>query len=178
MCNSSMLMGAGAGMSAAGAYGEAKATKNSLLYEADVADQNAQISEWQGQDALHRGQLDEQSSRLQTAAVKGAQRAAMAANGVVVGEGSSNDVLSTTDYTGETDALAIRNNALRTAWGYSVQSTNYKDSARNLRQGAKQIKPWLSAVSSLIGSASSVASSNYLLSKASVGIPATTTKKD
>lgn len=171
MCSTGALFGAGAGLAATGAYGEAASQKNALLYDADVADQNAQISEWQGQDALYRGQLDEQSSRLRTAAVKGSQRAAMAANGIVVGEGSSNDVLTSTDYVGETDALAIRNNALRSAWGYQVQATNQRDSARNLRKGAKQISPMFSAFSSLIGSASSVASSNYLLSKASVGVP-------
>lgn len=176
MCNAGMIMGAGAGLSAGGAYGEARATKNSLLYEADVLDQNAQLSEWQAEDSIYRGQLDEQSSRLNTRAVKGAQRAAMAANGITVGEGSSNDVLTSTDYAGELDAQAIRNNALRAAWGYRVQATNQRDSSRNLRRGAKQINPLFSAVSSLIGSASTVASSNYLLSKASVGVAVPTGK--
>lgn len=170
MCNASMLMGAGAGAGAAGAYGTATSQKNSLLYDAQVADQNASISQWQAQDAIYRGHLDEQSSRMQTAAVKGAQRAAMAANGITVGEGSSNDVLTTTDYTGLRDALAIRNDAIRSAWGYNVQATNYRDNARMLRKGAKQINPWFSAATSLLGSATTAASSNYLLGKANVGV--------
>jgi hypothetical protein len=172
MCNAAALMAGGAVMSAGGAFREATAQKASLLYDATVADNNAQISEWQAQDSVVRGQYDEQTSRVQTAMVKGAQRAAMAANGIDIGAGgSASDVLTSTDYIGERDALAIRNDALRSAWGYRTQRDNYLDNARNLRRGAKQINPMFSALTSLLGSASSVATSNYLLSKSTVGVP-------
>ena len=46
--------------------------------------------------------------RLQTRRVKGAQRAALAANGVDIGVGSAAESLATTDIVGERDANTIR----------------------------------------------------------------------
>jgi hypothetical protein len=38
---------------------------------------------------------------------------------------------------GELDALTIRNNAAREAWGYRVQATNYRQSASLTKMAAK-----------------------------------------
>ena len=159
-------MMAGVGVSMVGAANSAKAQQSKLNYDAEVSANNAQIAEWQAQDAIRTGQREEQSSRLSYAALKGTQRAAMAANGVALDEGSSVDILTTTDYMNDTDAATIRTNALRTAWGYRTQGTNYKDNAAALRAGATATSPASAAGLSLLGGAGQVASSWYRYSQA------------
>lgn len=149
-----------------------------------IADTNARIAELAAQTELRRGQREEQNSRLKTAHVKSAQRAAMAANGIDLGSDSALNVLTTTDVMGEIDANTLQANAVRSAWGYRVQATNYQTEAASASlQGkilatnsanealvksaaADSISPFGSAASSLIGNAGSVASSWYKLKKA------------
>ena len=138
-------MAAGAVLGAASSYGNAKAKKGALR-------QQAQVDEWQAEQALNAGADQEQSSRLQTAQVFGKQRANMAANGVDLGEGSATDVLASTKLIGEHDALTIKDNASRTAWGYRTNAAVATAQADN-------IDPWASATGSLLGSAGSVSAS-------------------
>lgn len=166
MCSPTLaVMGVSAAMSASAARQKAKADKNSLLYDAQVSEQNAVLAEYQADDAIRQGGIDEQAVRMRTAATKSSQRAAMAANGVDLNEGSAADVQTTTDYVGELDANTVRDNALRTAWGYRTQGLNYKDSSHLLRSGARQISAGRAAATSLLGSAGQVASSWYGMQK-------------
>ncbi len=158
MCSPVALMAASAGAQTVGAYNSAKAQQASLLYDAQTADNNAQLAEWQAQDAVTRGNLDEQSVRMRAAAVKASQRAAMAANGIDVTQGSAADIQTSTDYMGERDAFTVRNDALRSAWGYRTQGASYRDSAGMSRAGASSIRPSVSAATTLLGSATLVSS--------------------
>lgn len=160
------VMMAGMGASMVGASNSAKAQQSNLDYQAEVSANNAQIAEWQAQDAIRQGQQQEQQSRLQYAAMKGTQRAALAANGVALDEGSAVDILTSTDYMNEMDASTIRANAARTAWGYRTQGTNYSDNAAALRAGASASSPASAAGLSLLGSAGQVAGSWYRYSQA------------
>ena len=63
------------------------------------------------------------------------------------------------------DANTLEANAVRTAWGMRTQATNYQNEALAARATAGAINPGMSAVSSLLGSAGSVASSWYQYSK-------------
>lgn len=167
MCNPALyIMAAAAGAKAVGARNESKAQQASLLYDAKVSENNATLAEYQAKDALYLGGVDEQSSRMATAAVKSSQRAAMAANGIDLNEGSAADVQTTTDYRGTVEANAIGDSARRSAWGYRTQGVNYQDSARNLRSGANSISPNSAAGLSLLGSAGQVASTWYGMKKA------------
>lgn len=160
------MMMAGAAASAVGSANSASAQQAGLNYQADVAANNAQIAEWQAQDAIRQGQDQEQSSRMQYAATKSSQRAALAANGVALDEGSAVDVLTSTDYLNEMDASTIQANAARSAWGYRTQGTSYSDNAASLRAGAGAISPGSAAGLSLLGSATQAAGSWYQNSKA------------
>lgn len=131
----------GMGMKAGSAYTSAMAQQG-----ANRA--NAQIAEYQAGQAIQNGQTNVGTSRLRVAQVKGEQRAALAANGVDLGEGSATDVLASTDMLGDRDAATIMDNALRTAWGYQVQEAQYKNANRN-------IHPGLDFFSSIFGSATS-----------------------
>lgn len=183
----------GAANSAIGAYGSASGQKASLQYQAamgsvnaalarsdaSLLDVNAGLSETQARMAIMQGQREEQQMRLRTAQIKGTQRAAMAANGVDLGEGSSSRILATTDYMGEIDVGTIRANAARTAFGYRIQAANQKFAAMSARvQGANYtagsafasanaagISPFASGMSSLMTSAASYGPQVYGMGK-------------
>lgn len=153
MCWPLVIAGASALMSAKGAADQAQAQKDALGYQSAVAANNATYAEWQAQDAEQQGVDAEAKSRQQTAQLKGSQRAALAANGVSLGEGSALDILTSTDYMGEQDALTIRDNAARQAWGYRTQGQNYTDNSGLLANSASNISPSNAAGTSLLTSA-------------------------
>jgi hypothetical protein len=157
---------AGAGSSAVGAFYGAKSRKSSLAYEADMADINAKLAESTAQSTLLAGQAAEQRTRLQTAQFKSRQRVAMGASGTALDEGSNAEILKTTDYMGEIDADTVAANAVRAAWGYRTQATNYKAGATMARSAADAVSPGAALATSLLGSASQVASSWYSAKKA------------
>lgn len=145
------------GMNALGAYTSARQTRDTLDYQAQLADINAGLSEQAAQAELQRGQREERSVRLRTAQLKSTQRTALAANGVDLGEGSARDILTSTDVMGEADANTAAANAVRAAWGYRVQGSNYQSEARVKRAQADGINPMFAASTSLLGSATNVA---------------------
>lgn len=161
------IQGAGAGMSAIGAFNQAQGQKDAYNYQASIDEQNVLIAKEQASQALQVGQTEEQSANLKTAQTFGSQRAAMASNGIdISSSGSAIDVLSTTKYLGARDALTIHDNALRAAWGYNVQATTAQNSANFMKYAAKSISPAKSAFGSLLGGAGQVANKWYDLNKA------------
>ena len=155
------MQAAGAAMGTVGSYYSAQNTKSNLQMQANLADTNAQIAELGAQSALAQGAKEEQRSRLQTTALKKSQRVAMAANGVDLGQGSAAEILTSTDLMGDIDANTIKANAVRNAWGYRTQATNYQNQALMNRASAGAISPGAGAVASLLGSAGSVGQSWY-----------------
>lgn len=99
--------------------------------------QNAAYSDASANDAIKRGAVEEDQQRLQTAAAIGTQRAGFAANGVDVNSGSAANIQDDTAQLGEFDALTIRNNAAREAWGYRTQSQTLRQSAATAQQSAR-----------------------------------------
>lgn len=86
-----------------------------------TAEANAKISEMGAQSALAQGQQQIASLTLKAGQIKSTQRAAMAANGIDLGEGNAAEVLASTDIMKEIDKNQIEANAIRTAWGYRTQ---------------------------------------------------------
>ena len=155
----------GAYLSAQGAKNKAAAQQATLGYEAAVAANNQKIAQYQSGLAIQNGQIMAENQQLKTNQVMGDQRAAMAANGVDLGTGSSADVLATTKFMGERDSLTIQDNAARQAWGYQLQAQNYGNEANTDNAMKNAINPDLAMETSLLGSASSVASSWYQYNK-------------
>lgn len=91
---------------------------------------NAEYLEVQAQDTLEAGNQAERQSRAQYAQIKGAQRARLAANGVVLDEGSALRIQSDTDYASDVDADTIQANAMKAALGYRVEAVNERTAAR------------------------------------------------
>ena len=150
---------AGTILSTGGAYTQAQGQKSALQSQAASAEFNSKVAGWQASDAIRNGQTAEENQYLKVGAIAGAQRAQMAANGVDLGSGSANDVLTTTEFMGKRDALQIHDNAMLQAWGYRTQSQTYLNQASQLKSSADAISPLMSAGASLLTGAGKVADS-------------------
>jgi hypothetical protein len=93
-------------------------------YADKVAQNNALSTKYAADDAIARGAVEEQKTRDQTRAVMGRQRAALAANGIDSTSGTGSLLLQDSAASGEFDALTVRNNAMKQAYGLNVQSDN------------------------------------------------------
>lgn len=172
-------MGVGASITgtilqAGGAFTQASGQRSALDYESSVAKTNAKVAQWQASQALNNGQIAEENQGLKTAALMGSQRVALASGGVDLGSGNANDILTTTKFMGNRDALQIHDNAMLQAWGYKTQSQYYSDNAQHLSNMADGINPWLSGGTSLLTGATNVASNWEKLSKVTGGSFAST----
>lgn len=157
----------GAAYSAYGQVQAGKAQQAQYNYQAAVDRNNKKITDWQAKDAIDRGKEEERRRRLQTQQTMGTQRVSFAANGIDLGSENVSDTLADTAMTGELDALTIRSNAARDAWGYKVQGMNYMASAgnnqlagRNARQAGRT-----GAMSTILGGASTVSQNAYTYNK-------------
>ncbi|CAB4124976.1 hypothetical protein UFOVP66_47 [uncultured Caudovirales phage] len=197
---------------------ELNATTSSTLTKmqagntAYMADMNAFLAEKSAQSALLQGERQTQALYTKAANLKSTQRATMAANGLDLTSETPQNILTSTDAMKEQDANAINLNAVRAAWGYRMEATNFENQsiaakangdassimtlaggkataanarlrgnvalinsqiksigfssqANQMRFGANSINPWASGGTSLIGSASSVATNYYLAKK-------------
>lgn len=157
--------GLGALMGVIGAFYSSSSQRAQLRAQAQLAEINAQTAERTAQSALQVGQWQEQRSMLATANLKSTQQAHFAANGVDLGEGSAARVIASTDVMGEIDKNTIAANAVRQAWGYRTQATNYSNEALYADSQASAISPLMSGAGSLLTGAGQVASGWYQLSK-------------
>lgn len=141
-----MVTGLGVGLNAAGQLRSGNAQKNISNLNADLIEKageenaqlieqgseanaqinefNARIAEAQARDAIFRGRETENRFRKEIRGTIGAQRAAYAAQGIDVNQDSALDVQTDTAYQGELDALTLRTNAAREAWGYQVSAAD------------------------------------------------------
>lgn len=97
--------------------------------EAALSDFNANVADLQAQDATERGAQEESRFRTQVRGAIATQRVGFAGDNIDVGYGSAADVQADAAKLGEMDALTIRQNAAREAWGYKVQSYDLRTRA-------------------------------------------------
>lgn len=152
----------GAVTSAMGSIQQGKAQAAQYKYQAAVDRNNKIISDRQYQDAIKRGEAAEEDVRRKTAQIISKQRTGFASNNIDLGSDVVFDTLSDSSMFGELDALTVRSNAAREAYGYQVQGMNYQASANNSLMAAKNAKSAAktSAFSSVLSGASTLAS-NY-----------------
>ena len=155
----------GAVMSVIGAISAVQGQKASLAAQAEISRINAATAENAARSALMAGQREQFRSRLATANLKGKQEAAMAANGIDLGEGSAARIRADTDILGEIDANTIAANAVQAAWGYRTQGVNYANDARLKAASAGSLSAGMAGASSLLTNAGQVASNWYTLNR-------------
>lgn len=146
------------------AYGQnqaAKAQAGQYQYQAAVDRNNKIIADRQAEDAIKRGEAEEESHRRKVQAIKADQRVGFASRGIDLGSDVVIETLSDSAMLGELDALTIRSNAAREAYGYRVQGMNYEASAGNNALAAKNAKSAgkTAVMSTLLSGASTVADS-------------------
>lgn len=144
--NSSVLGAAGAGLQGA-------ASVESGMYRAQVARNNQTIANDNANFAVTRGNQQAMVSQLRTGQVEGAQRAGFGASGVDVNSGSALRTQQDTARVGDIDATTIRQNAQRSAWGYTNQGRSFGAEA-----GLDEMTGAAGAMRSLVGGASDFAS--------------------
>jgi len=165
----------GAVSSVIGAYSYAERLKKNLEFSALVSAANARISKMNlelsentAQQYLRAGEQAQMQISLKAAKVKGAQKASQGARGVQIGVGSAAEEVATTDLMKEIDRNTINANAVREAWnqrlaGVLGQTTtvNYNIQSAMQSASAESISPWAAAGTSLLKSATNVASQWY-----------------
>jgi len=135
--------------------------------QAQLSDYNAAVAELQAKDAEARGRDEEGRFRQRVDGMIGTQRAGIAAGNIDVNFGSAVDVQADAAFLGELDALQIRTNAAREAWGYKVEAEDARQRAVITRkEGVQaaaagreaQVAARFGAVGSIIEGASAVES--------------------
>ena len=152
--------GAGAAVASSGvkAYGQiqtAEANAAADKYNAQVAENNSTIATQQAQWSAESGEQQVAKQELENRAKIGGIEANQGASGVEVGTGSNADVVSSAKEIGALDALTIRSNAVRKAYGYQVQSTSDKAQAGlDTMAASNAVKAGkIAAISTLLGGA-------------------------
>lgn len=149
-----MTLGSAA-MSAYGAYEQGQATSAADKYNAQLASKNALVAKQNATIAGQSGEAKAAASELHTRAATGAIKANEAASGVDVNSGSAVDVQSSAGALGELDALTVRSNATREAFGYETQGENLDaQSALDRSEAANaSTSGTLNAASTILGAA-------------------------
>ena len=119
----------GAGVGAIGAMSSASAASDAAKYNAEVAQQNQQIATQNATLAGQAGEQEAAQSEQKTRAEVGAIKASQAAGNIDVNSGSAVDVQSSAASLGELNAITIRGNAAKEAYGYETQSTGFANQA-------------------------------------------------
>lgn len=158
MCNPAAFMAISAGIAAASAIQQGKAAQAAADYNAEVDKNNAAIRQSQADDALKRGDIEEQRHRVRISQKVGEQRSALAGSGVELDSGSALDVIGDTSYVGAQEISDIQQNARREAFGYQVGATDALASSRLNKASGKN-----AASASILTAGSAVAkgASNY-----------------
>jgi hypothetical protein len=136
-----------AGVVAAIAAQKQANTENAVSeYQGRVAANNAQVAEWQAEDAKSRGDLSASQSTRKYQQLQGSQVASFAAKGMDVSYGSPNAILTDTDYFGAYDENVVRANSRREAWGYQVQADNYMNQHQFLKDQREMNNPFVAGI--------------------------------
>lgn len=155
-----MAQGIANTVSAFGSFGITRYQNAIAQSQANIARLNAQMMVLQAQSRLHANTKDQVRLTMQAGQTKASQRAALAANGIAVGEGSASELQASTDIIKEIDSNQLTANAHRDAWGMRMQSANYEGQA--LMAEAQKKNKWDVFGTTLLGGASQVANS-YML---------------
>lgn len=124
---------ASGGLGLASAYSQAEATKQAGAFNAKQMEMNARLSDLQADDSIRRGDNEAAQVKKQAKQMVGSQRAALAAQGIEVDSGTAADIQADTQDMGEIDAMTVKNNAWREAWGFKQQALNSSGQAMMTR---------------------------------------------
>lgn len=152
----------GGGLSAYGQMKQSQAQAKAAEYEASINDQNAQIAKENAKIAGEAAEQQTANQQQKNRATYGAITAAQGASGVDLNSDSSIDVRTSARELGELDALTVRSNATKEAYGYVTQSENFANQSNLDRFEAANAKTAgeIGAASTFLGAVGN-AGANY-----------------
>lgn len=150
---------AAAGVEAIGQIQQSRAAAASAGYNAKVAQNNAQIATQNAAFAGGEGEQQAGVEGLKTKATYGGTLARQGASGIDIKSPSFQNVLTSEAELGKVNAMNIRSNAARQAYGYQTQATSDLAQAQLDRAQQKYAKRagYINAASTIIGGASRAA---------------------
>ncbi len=110
--------------SALGSIQAGRQASASAKYNAAVQQNNAAVAKQNATFAGQEGAANAANEQQKTRAAIGSIRASQAANGIDVNKGSAVDVRSSAAELGELNAITIRSNAARQAYGFQTQASS------------------------------------------------------
>lgn len=105
-------------------------------YAQRSADANAHLLDLRAQDEITRGDQDAVQFKKKIRKLQGVQRVGFAAGGADVNTGNALEAQQQTAEHGAMDALTIKNNAFKRAWGLQVEATNERFAGQYARIAA------------------------------------------
>lgn len=150
-------LGAGIGLTAAGAYRQAQSQKQQAAYAKGVALTNEQIALDNARDVELRGRQAVFDQRRAVARQLADVRSSVAGSGLVVDEAGTTpqEMVQSMAEAGELDILRLRNNIEREKRRALVQATSYEAQAGQFELQRASISPFRSAVTAGFGAATS-----------------------
>lgn len=124
-------------LTVAGGLYSADAAHEAGQAQVAIAERNAETDRQRAQLANRIGSIEEDRHRAKVRQMLGSQRANLAARGIDPDSGIGLAFQDETVAFGETDAMTIRYNAAREAWGFGVSANNSMAEAAVGRAGTK-----------------------------------------
>lgn len=151
---------AGGILSAFGQKQSAEAQSRMYAYQSQVAQINSQIDKQNADYARMVGERQELNYGLKEGQIEGQIRARQGASGLDVNSGSAVDIQRSQRQIGQMDLATIRDNAAKTAYDYSVKSTQDINQAGlyGMASANAQRAGNINVAASLIGTAGGVSS--------------------
>lgn len=145
-----------AGLSAFSAIQQGQAESNNATYQAQVAQNNADIARQNEAEERRAGMLREQAEIYKVRGMVGEQEAQQGASGVDVNGGSQQTVRDSTRFLGSQSIANVRDESGRRAAGFSTQATGFENDASNLKTAASNAETsgWINAGAAVIGGVS------------------------
>lgn len=104
------------------AENQADALIEQQRYTAKITEINTKLANYQAEDAIARGDQEASNLKSQVNKIVSAQQASFAASGIDVSSGIAEKLATETRILGEMDAVKIKNNAWREAFGYKTEA--------------------------------------------------------
>jgi hypothetical protein len=146
------------------AYSEYGAIGSQLEFAKRKSETNQAILAFRADQELRIGAQQESAIRARGRAIEGAQKTALASNGVDVSTGTPAQLTADTRMQTEIDALRIRSNAMRAAWGLDFSAVELRNQQRMNRLAAKNAQG-NTLLTGLIGAGQAGASYGFFKSR-------------
>lgn len=137
MCEPTTIGYIALALTAAGGLYQVDATRKAGQAQVEMAQRNEATDRQRADLANRIGSVQEDRHRAQVRSMLGTQRANLAANGIDPDSGTALALQDETVGFGETDAMTIRYNAAREAWGFGVSANNERTQAAVARSATK-----------------------------------------